>query len=366
MGSTENQFGKLSINNEEDDAACLYAIHLSTSFTFHMVLKAAIELDLFEIIARAGPGAHLSPSEIASHLPTKNPDAPYLLDRMLRLLTTYSLLTCSVRTGEDGSVQRLYGISPAGKFYVRNEDGYSLGSVPLFSLYRPVAEVWFHLKDAVLEEGINLFEKVNGKTLFEFMETDPKVNKLFSDAMVSHSGIALKKVLETYKGFEGVSVLVDVAGGFGATLNMIISKYPSIKGINFDLPQVIKQAPSYSGIEHVEGDMFESVPNGDAIVLKCTCHDWSDEQCIKLLKNCHKALHENGKVIIVDYIMPEVPESSIAAKHISVYDNGMVFNLGGKERTEKEFEFLSKSSGFSGFKVACLAYNALGVIELYK
>lgn len=143
MGSTENQFEKLSINNEEDDAACLYAIHLSTSFTFHMVLKAAIELDLFEIIARAGPGAHLSPSEIASHLPTKNPDAPYLLDRMLRLLTAYSLLTCSVRTGEDGSVQRLYGISPVGKFYVRNEDGYSLGSVPLFSLYRPVAEIWY-------------------------------------------------------------------------------------------------------------------------------------------------------------------------------------------------------------------------------
>ena len=84
------------------------------------------------------------------------------------------------------------------------------------------------------------------------------------------------------------------------------------------------------------------------------------------MKNCHKALPENGKVIIVDYLMPEVPESSIAAKHVSVYDVAMVFSLEGKERTEKEFEFLSKSSGFSGFKVACRAYNALGVIELHK
>jgi hypothetical protein len=101
-------------------------------------------------------------------------------------------------------------------------------------------------------------------------------------------------------------------------------------------------------------------------MLQCTCHDWSDESCVSLLKNCNKALEENGKVIIIDYLMPEVPESSVAAKHISVYDNAMVFNLGGKERTEKEFEALSKSSGFSGFQVVCRAYNALGVMELYK
>lgn len=145
MGSTENQLDKPFSTNKEDDDACLYAIHLSTSFTFHMVFKAAIELNLFDIIASRGsrPDAYMSPSDIASHLPTKNPDAPFLLDRMLRLLTSYSLLTCSVSTGEDGRVQRLYGLAPAGKFYVQNEDGYSLGAVPLFSLHPPLAEVWY-------------------------------------------------------------------------------------------------------------------------------------------------------------------------------------------------------------------------------
>jgi hypothetical protein len=44
-------------------------------------------------------------------------------------------------------------------------------------------------------------------------------------------------------------------------------------------------------------------------------------------------------------------ESSIAAKHVSIFDNAMVFYHGGKQRSEDEFEFeaLSKSSGFSGF-----------------
>nr|POF21571.1 caffeic acid 3-o-methyltransferase [Quercus suber] len=134
MSSTQNQ-GTPSSINEEDDDACLYAMLLSSSHVFPMVLHAAIELNLFEIIAKASPNAYMSPSEIASQLPTQSPDAPYMLDRMLRLLASYSLLTCSMRTCEDGSVERLYRVSTAGKFYVQDEDGGSAGSISLFALH---------------------------------------------------------------------------------------------------------------------------------------------------------------------------------------------------------------------------------------
>jgi caffeic acid 3-O-methyltransferase len=104
-----------------------------------------------------------------------------------------------------------------------------------------------HFKDAILEEGI-LFNKVYGTpNVFQYMEADPTLNTLFNKAMVDFSKVTMKQVLETYKGFEGVSLLVDVAGGTGATLDMIISMYPSIQGINFDLPHVIQHAPSYPG-----------------------------------------------------------------------------------------------------------------------
>ncbi|KAE8100276.1 hypothetical protein FH972_018191 [Carpinus fangiana] len=356
--------------SREDDDACLYAMQVSTSQIFPMVLTAAIELNLFDIIAstlRANRDAYASTSEIASQLPTKNPDAPSLLDRMLRLLATYSLLTCSLRTCEDGRVERLYGISPAGKFYVQNEDGGHLSSMALMisSPGNSAAGVWLRLKDAVLEEG-NLFEKVHGMSIYQYLKVDPTLNKLFNKAMADLSEITMKKVLETYKGFEGVSVLVDVAGGTGATLNMIISKYPSIKGINFDLPHVIQHAPSYPGIEHVGGDMYASVPKGDTIMMKNICHNWSDGQCIQILKNCHEALPQSGKLIIIDYVMPEAPESTGAAKFVSTMDYSMLAICGGKERTEKEFEAMSKSSGFSGFQVICRVYNVLGVMELYK
>ena len=65
--------------------------------------------------------------------------------------------------------------------------------------------------------------------------------------MISHTTIVLKQILESYKGFEQLNRVVDVGGGLGVTLSIITSKYPSIKGINFDLPHVIQHAPAYPG-----------------------------------------------------------------------------------------------------------------------
>lgn len=104
------------------------------------------------------------------------------------------------------------------------------------------------MKDAVLEGGIP-FNKAYGMNAFDYHGTDPRFNKVFNKGMSDHSTITMKKLLENYKGFEGLTSLVDVGGGTGAIVNTIISKYPSIKGINFDLPHVIEDAPSYPGIK---------------------------------------------------------------------------------------------------------------------
>lgn len=113
-----------------------------------------------------------------------------------------------------------------------------------------MCECRYHLKDAVLDGGIP-FNKAYGMTAFEYHGTDPRFNKVFNQGMSNHSTITMKKILETYKGFDGLKTVVDVGGGTGATLNMIVSKYPSIKGINFDLPHVIEDAPSYPGIIYI-------------------------------------------------------------------------------------------------------------------
>ncbi|KAL2527551.1 Flavone 3'-O-methyltransferase 1 [Abeliophyllum distichum] len=348
-----------------EEEAFLFAMQLASASVLPMVLKSAIELDLLELIKKAGPGAFVSPAELARQIPTKNPEAKIMLDRILRLLTSYSVLNCSLKTLPDGSVERLYSLAPVCKFLTKNEDGVSMAPLLLMNQDKILMESWYYLKDAVLDGGIP-FNKAYGMTAFDYHGTDPRFNKVFNQGMSNHSTITMKKILETYNGFEGLKSIVDVGGGTGATLNMILSKHPSIKGINFDLPHVIEDAPSYPGVEHVGGDMFVSVPKGDAIFMKWICHDWSDEHCLKFLKKCHEALPENGKVILAECILPEAPDTGLATKNVVHIDVIMLaHNPGGKERTENDFKALAKGAGFKDFRKVCCAYNSW-ILELLK
>ncbi|GMH18319.1 hypothetical protein Nepgr_020160 [Nepenthes gracilis] len=219
------------------------------------------------------------------------------------------------------------------------------------------------MKDAVLEGGIP-FNRAYGMNSFDYHGKDLRFNKIFNDSLANHSTITMKKMLDTYEGFQGLNSLVDVGGGTGASLNMIISKYPTIKGINFDLPHVIQNSPSYPGIEHIGGDMFVSVPKADAIFIKWVCHDWSDDHCVEFLKNCYASIPDHGKVIVCEYNLPIVPGTGHAWTVFQV-DMIMLANNYGKERTEEEFETLAKRAGFQGFRVACFAYDT-AVMEFLK
>ncbi|CAA7391548.1 unnamed protein product [Spirodela intermedia] len=350
---------------QEEQETFNYAMQLATASVFPMTLKAAIELNLLEIISRAGSGAQLFPEEIVAKLPTENPEAAVMVDRILRLLASYAILTCCVIDGEGGKVRRRYGLAPVSKFIAPNEDDVSMSSLLLFHKTKFFMESWNYLKDSVLQGGIP-FNKAYGMTIFEYLGTQPNFDEMFNAGMLGHSTITMKKMLETYRGFDRLGVLVDVGGGIGATLNMIISKHPSIKGINFDLPHVIADAPSFPGVEHVGGDMFESVPSGDAILMKWILHNWSDEHSLKVLKNCWKALPEQGKVIVMEGILPEAPETTREAQGLFHMDLLMLaVTTSGKERTEKDFESLAKGAGFSGFAKVSTAFG-VWIMEFTK
>ncbi|KAK8991008.1 hypothetical protein V6N11_062034 [Hibiscus sabdariffa] len=215
-------------------------------------------------------------------------------------------------------------------------------------------------------EGGVPFERVHGMNAFAYPGKDPSFNQVFNTAMINHTTLVFKNILYNYNGFEQIGCLVDVAGGLGVTLSLITSKYPSIKGINFDLPHVIQHAPAYPGVEHVGGDMFESVPKGDAIFMKWILHDWSDDHCVKLLKNCYNAIPEKGKVIVVEAVVPTVPEANAYSRGITQMDVLMMTqNPGGKERTKQEFEALASKAGFSGIRYECFVCN-LCVMEFFK
>ena len=139
--------GSTSIDQTQmgEDEACSFAMTATSGSVPPMVLKAVVELEVLEIIKRAGPGAQLSPAEIVAQLPTKNPDAANMLDRMLRLLTSYSILTYSLRNGSDGRVERLYGLAPVCEFLTKNEDGVSLSALSLMNQDKILMDSWYVL-----------------------------------------------------------------------------------------------------------------------------------------------------------------------------------------------------------------------------
>ncbi|KAL9448404.1 hypothetical protein AB3S75_015813 [Citrus x aurantiifolia] len=351
-----------SIVDGERDQNFAYANQLAMGTVLPMAMQAVYELGIFQIIDKAGPGAKLSASDIAAQLPTKNKDAPTMLDRILRLLASYSVVECSL----DGSgARRRYNLNSVSKYYVPNKDGVSLGPALQMIQDKVFLDSWSHLKDAILEGGIP-FNRAHGMHAFEYGRVDPRFNKHFNTAMYNHTSLIMSNILESYKGFANIKQMVDVGGNLGVTLQAITSKYPHIKGINFDQPHVIEHAPLHPHIEHVAGDMFQSVSKGDAIFLKWILHDWDDEHCLKLLKNCYKSVPEDGKVIVVELMLPEVPNTSIESKSNSHIDVLMMTqNPGGKERTKHEFMTLATGAGFSGIRFDLVTGN-FWVMEFYK
>ncbi|KEH20128.1 caffeic acid O-methyltransferase [Medicago truncatula] len=253
----------------EDEESFSFGIQLCNSMVLPMVLHSASQLGVFDVLQKAGKGAQLSADEIASRISCSNPDAPKMLDRILALLASHDVLKCLVIQDEQklGSFRRLYSMTPVARFFAPNSDGVSLG--PLLALYQDKVFLasWSDLKNAIREGGVP-FNMVHGTHAFDYASFDSRFNQVFNTAMISYTKIVMKKVLESYNGFKGIKRLVDVGGGLGININLITSKHPHIHGINFDLPHVIQHAPSYPGVEHVDGDMFKSVPKGDAIFMK--------------------------------------------------------------------------------------------------
>ncbi|QJW90665.1 methyltransferase [Spirosoma taeanense] len=210
-------------------------------------------------------------------------------------------------------------------------------------------QTWAELPYSV-KTGKPSFDKVHGKSSFEYFWSNEKAGKVFNDAMTSNSAFSSVAVVNAYD-FSSVSKLVDVGGGHGFLLASILAKFGNVKGVLYDTPAIVAEAEKLlheHGVaercETVGGDFFESVPpGGDGYIMKHIIHDWSDEQCIAILKNCRKAMKEGGRVLVVEMVVPEGNEPSPA----KFLDLQMLQFLPGCERTEKEYEALFDEAGLS-------------------
>ncbi|KAJ7525429.1 hypothetical protein O6H91_17G050700 [Diphasiastrum complanatum] len=359
----KSSISKNGMPQRVDDLERIAFLELMLLSTVPMALKAAALLDVPQILYKAGEGALLSAKEIADCFPLQNPANANYLERILRLLASCNVFTELVIEAE-GKMERRYGLTPICKYFLKDRKGGSLAPYLLLRHDNLMFQSMHHLHDVVLE-GREPFTQAHGESLFEFLEGHPNENTLFNTAMSNLSQIYLSAVLDNYTGFKGVKRLVDVGGGTGSALSMIVAKYPSIQGINFDLPHVVVDAPFYPGVDHVGGNMFESIPSSDAIYMKNILHNWSDESCQKILRNCYDALEDNGKVILVEFLLPAPDECRQKARIALSFDVIMMAQFLGRERTEREYHSLFKAAGFSDCH-AVLFVDCMAVLEAHK
>ena len=192
-----------------------------------------------------------------------------------------------------------------------------------------------------------------------FAKMTPENAEIFDHAMAEITGLVIPDVLAAHD-FSEISRLMDVGGGRGQLLSAILNAYPSLRGAVFDLPRCAEAANKQltnanvrDRSEFVGGNFFESVPtSADALILKSVIHDWDDEHSFRILGNCRRALPNNGRLLLVERLIPNIPEVNPDHCEIALSDLQMLA-LGGSacERTESEFrELLSKSN----FRMTCV------------
>jgi O-methyltransferase domain len=316
-------------------------LQLATGFVFTAALQPIVRLKIADLVGR-GP---VSASELARQTGT-NADALY---RVLRLLASVGIFA--------ELPGRAFVHTPMSELLRTDVPGSVRDTVTFVG--NPLHfKVWAELGYSV-ETGKPAIDKVYGKPAFEAIFGDSENAADFNRAMTCFSRRIAPTLLDAYD-FSTIHTLMDVAGGHGAVLCDVLRRYPAMKGILFDMPNVVQEATCYicslnldQRCQMVSGDFFEHIPPGaDAYYMQHIIHDWADEPALKILGNCRRALEgvPNGRLLIVDSVVPENSEP-----HVSKWlDIEMLLMPGGRERTEQEWRGLLARGGFDVTRIVAM------------
>lgn len=212
---------------------------------------------------------------------------------------------------------------------------------------------WGDLLDSV-RSGDPAFDRVFGASYFDYLARSPEAGAVFNQAMTGWTTQVADAVVAAYD-FARMNTIVDVGGGHGLLLTTILRAHPSMRGVLLDLPHVVAGAQPLleaAGVaercEAVGQDFFASVSDGgDGYILAQILHDWDDERCQIILRNCRQAMRPDGKLLVVEQVLPPANEPSLG-KWLDLH---MLVLLTGRERTEAEYRALLEAAGFELTKV---------------
>jgi orsellinic acid C2-O-methyltransferase len=300
---------------------------LINGFWAAQVLSVAASLRIPDQLAHGGMSAEALAASAQAHAPS--------VFRLMRALQTLGVC----RALADGRFE----LTAAGH-YLRSDVPGSVRGRALFTgdmLWRQFGDLAH-----VVRTGGRARTVKSGAEGFAELRSDPARLDAFQQAMAEGSVRAARAAIEAYD-FGRFPRVLDLGGGYGGVLSVLLQTYPQMRGAVCDLEYLAKPAAAYlrrSGVaeraEFLPGDFFEAVPGGyDAYVMKFIIHDWDDAHAGAILANCRKVAGAQSRVILLEQVVPERLSTEVADQAVIRADLTMM-TMGGKERTAEEYRAL--------------------------
>jgi hypothetical protein len=313
-----------------------HLFEMATAYYVSNALYAAARLGIADRLGAATRSCAGVAAEVGA-----DPDA---LLRLLRFLAAAGVV--------DERDRESFSLTPLGEG-LRRDAEHSLADVVLQFASPWQQRSWTALEQSV-RTGTPAFQATFETDVFSYLAGHPAEAALFNRAMSFFAGSTSAAVVEGYD-FSRFRTVADVGGGRGALLAQLLRSTDGLRGILFDLPDVVagvERTLAEEGLSErcrvVAGDFFQSVPSGaDAYVLKSVIHDWDDGRSRTILSNCRLAMPGDGVLLLVESVQPDSVDATTGGRIVAGSDLNMLVHTGGRERTETEYRALLAESGLT-------------------
>jgi SAM-dependent methyltransferase len=330
------------------DRNMMALLGMINGYWISQVVRAAADLRLADHLAAGG----LTAGEVAD-LESSDPSTTY---RLMRACAGLGLLSYD----NDGR----FTVTPMGVLLQSGVPGSLRDHALVFGApghWLP----WGQLPEAVRKGGTQAAD-VLGADLFDYLAGQPEEAAQFAASMEAlTAGVAAgaARVVDV----SGVSLAVDVGGGTGELVRELMRANDGLRGMVLDLPQAAaaaQQAAEAEGLgsrfSGVGGDFFAEVPAADLYLLKAILHDWDDDSCVRILRNCREAARPGGRVVVIENVVRDPARDRFAA----LLDMNMLAVTSGQEREMAEYDALFAASGWQRASVHPLP-GARSLLELH-
>jgi SAM-dependent methyltransferase len=316
--------------NSSDADAAVRLRDMIMGFRVTQMLHVAARLNLADHVAAA--------PQSADGLAALTGAEPSALRRLMRALTSLGIFSET-----DGS----FALTPLGQL-LRCDAPRSLNRIALLYGEEWLWSVYGRMLHSV-QTGEPAFAAVHGMPFYAFLDAHPVPAAQFHSAMSAYSHIEATAIVDACR-FAPGSTVVDVGGGDGTLLALLLRAHPSLRGVLFDQPAVIPAAQrvlAESGVaaraRAVGGDFFSELPSaGDVYLLKSVLHNGPDPDAERILRCCGRAMAPGSRLLVAEHIVPADGRPSEG----TLFDINMLVVAGGRERTEGEYRQALARTGF--------------------